>query len=144
MASSLYFSTPGNTWNDLFNNLAAQGKAFNGPLSPSNWYYAYLATAEQDWQTHNYVVVFEVIPAEWVNNTIMAGDATIQTLAPISPVSLYFLNQVDETTLLNALGLKSEDQLAEGSWYLLQLIKDDKGQLVGDLCDPDADLDLGL
>ena len=132
---------PGNSWNSLFNNISEQGSAFNIPISPSGWYYAFLSSVEQDWESQKYVVLFEVVPQEWVDNAIMNGDALISALAPVSPASCYFLNQVDGTTLMNMLGLKSEDDLAEGSWYLIQLEKATSGPLLGDLYNPDIDME---
>lgn len=131
---------PGNSWNSLFNNISEQGSTFNVPISPDGWYYAFLSSVDQDWNTKKYVVLFEVIPKNWADNVIINGTAEIRSTAPISPASCYFLNQVDGSTLLKMLGLTSEDDLAEGSWYLIQLEKSATGELLGDLYNPDIDM----
>ncbi|RPD42784.1 hypothetical protein [Chitinophaga barathri] len=131
---------PPSAWNSLFTQLSAQGSTFNTPLSASDWYFAFLSSVDQDEKNGLYYVMFEVVPKEWVDNVIMSGDADISTLAPVSPASCYWINGVTENVILNALGLKSPDELAVGSWYVMQLKKGTSG-ISGDLYDPDLDME---
>jgi hypothetical protein len=138
--------SPKQPWNSLFGNVSAQGKQFDkNPFSQSNQYYAFLAKVEEDESTtpKTYDVLFEVVPQEWMENVILSAATSIKLLAPLAPGSLYHVRDVDETTILNALGLKTTDDLAEGSWYLLTLTKKSESDVgvTGDLYDPDIDME---
>ena len=130
-----------NPFNQLATNLGKQGDTFNKPLSDSNQYYGFLSKADQDWETGLWDVLFEVLPAEWAANALARSGDDVNIIAPIGPASLYHLPAVDQNALLQILGLKTTDDLAEGSWYLLQLEKQDKGTVNGMLYDPDIDME---
>jgi hypothetical protein len=131
---------PNDAYTALFSNVGAQGKALDAPLSKSDQYYAYLSKVEQNASTELYDVLFEVIPYEWAENALFARTQDVPIMAPTSPASLYHITAVDQGTILGALGLRSADYLAEGSWYLLTLVKGEDGKSVtGDLYDPDID-----
>jgi hypothetical protein len=129
---------PSPSWNSLFQNVGKQGDVLDNPLSPSNQYYGFLSSCDQDEETQLYYAMFEVVPVEWAHNVYLK-DPTVSTSPPIAPASCYQIADISGTTLLNALGLKSEDYLAEGSWYLLRLEKG-TGTVTGDLYNPDIDM----
>lgn len=132
-------SAPNSSWNSIFGSVGGQGTPYNNqPLSPSNQYYAFLSSADQDETTLLYDILFEVVPVEWMDLAIMAPPVDIDAPPPTSPASLYFINAVDEAAILSALGLKSADYLAEGSWYLLTLVQG-TDKVTGMLYDPDID-----
>ena len=96
-------------------------------------------------------MLFELVSQEWMDSAVNARPISIDRPMPPAPALLYALHDVDETTLLKALGLKTADDLAEGSWYLINLSpsksKAERQQLElgegtgisGDLFDPDID-----
>jgi hypothetical protein len=130
-----------NSWNDLANSIGTQGQAFNQPLSPSGNYVAFLSKADQDWETGLWDILFEVVPQEWAMNALVTGSEEVRIIAPQGPASLYHIPTVTESALLQMLGLKSTDDLAEGSWYMLQLQKQNEGTINGMLYDPDIDME---
>jgi len=131
---------PGSSWNGLFQNVGAQGAAFDkSSLSPNGQYYAFLSKVDLiDLDAKTYDVFFELVRADWMQNAVLSGSASASAPAPTSPAVLYHVPSVAEGDILKALGLKSTDDLAEGSWYLIALTKG-KGAITGDLYDPDID-----
>jgi len=129
---------PNPSWSSLFQNIGKQGDMYSNPLSPSNQYYGFLSSCDQDEATLLYYPMFEVVPMEWMNNVYLKNP-TVSSDPPVAPASCYQIADIAESTLLQALGLKSEDQLAEGSWYFLRLEKG-TGTVSGDLYDPDIDM----
>lgn len=130
-----------NPFNDLANNMGNQGNAFNKPISDKELYYAFLSKADQDWKTGLWDVMFEIIPYEWAVNAFGIGSEDVHIIAPVGPASLYHLPAVAQTDLLNALGLKNTDDLAEGSWFLLNIRKQESGPVNGMMYDPDLDME---
>jgi hypothetical protein len=133
-------NTPGSSWNSLFGNVGGQGNQFDGPISPSNTYLGFLSKADLDDVANVYDVLFELVPIEWAVNVLVVSSSDAEYPAPPSPATLYHMTNVDPTALLDMLGLKSADDLAEGSWYFLQLEQGSTGKLTGDLYDPDIDM----
>lgn len=131
---------PGQSWNSLFGNVGSQGGKFNTPLSPSNTYLAFLSKADLDDVANVYDILFELVPVEWAANVLAVSAGDTEYPAPLSPATLYAMQNVDPPTLLAMLGLESDDDLAEGSWYFLQLEPGSTGKLTGDLYDPDIDM----
>jgi hypothetical protein len=82
--------------------------------------------------------MFELVSLEWMNNVYFKG-AQISSNPPLAPALCFQIDGIPAQQLLEALGLKSEDNLAEGSWYVLQL-KKGKGAVTGNLYDPDIDM----
>jgi hypothetical protein len=140
-------SPPGDSWKTLFANVEAQGQApglglgLGDRISRTNRYYAYLSKI--DLNLTLYDVLFEVMPYEWAENAIFAAAEDVPKLAPTPPASLYHVREVSELTIMSMLGLHKTDDLAEGSWYLLTLAPGFGGEIVGDLYDPDVDLQAG-
>jgi hypothetical protein len=118
--------------------VGAQGLQFASPISPSNQYYAFLSKADLDETTQLYDVFFELISKEWMDNAVLSAAVDIIAPAPSSPALAYHIPAVEETSIVQALGLKSIDFLAEGSWYLLKLKSGSSG-VYGDLYDPAID-----
>lgn len=130
-------SSPGQSWNSLFQNVGGQGSQFNGPISKSGRYYAFLSKADLDETTGTFDVFFELLPFEWAENAILSG-LDVDLPPPLSPEIVYHVPSADPSALLSMLGLKTADNLAEGSWYLLQLAPG-TGGISGDLYDPNID-----
>ena len=129
---------PGAPWLGAFKNIGDQGAQFKGRISPSNRYVSYLSSCEQDEKTNLYYVMFEVLPYEWFMNAY-GGKSDIRALpVPDSPVSLYMIEGITEDDLLRALQLKSADDIAAGSWYLLEL-RSGTGKFNGRLVDGEFD-----
>ncbi|MBV9762800.1 MAG: hypothetical protein JO340_19735 [Acidobacteriaceae bacterium] len=133
-------SGPSSGWDTLFKNVGAQGAKFDrDPLSPTGQYYGFLSSVEFDQTTKTYDVLFELVQKEWNDNAVIDPDTEIRAPAPFAPALLYHIRDIAEEPLLEALGLATPDNLAEGSWYLLTLQKG-KDTVTGDLYDPDIDL----
>lgn len=130
---------PSSSWRGLFRNVGAQGDAFEqSSLSPNGQYYAFLSKVDLDATTETYDVFFELVRADWMENAVLSGSTSVSAPAPSSPAVLYHVPSVAEKDILSALGLKSADDLAEGSWYLITLTKG-TGTITGNLYDPDID-----
>lgn len=142
-------STP---WSNLFKGVSQQNQAYqDDPISPSGNYYAFLSKADLDAgaKTKSWEVLFELVSQEWMDSAVNSRPIAIDRPMPPAPALLYALHDVDEATLLKALGLKTTDDLAEGSWYLLNLspskskaLQAELGEgtgISGDLFDPDID-----
>ncbi|HEX3685589.1 MAG TPA: hypothetical protein VHU83_23850 [Bryobacteraceae bacterium] len=133
-------SAPGSGWDALFKNVGAQGSKFDkDPLSPTGRYYGFLSEVEFDETTKTYDVLFELMQKEWADNALIAQKVEINAPAPFTPALLFHIRGVAEGPLLKVLGLSTTDDLAEGSWYLVNL-KEGKDTVSGDLYDPDLDL----
>lgn len=136
-------SAPSQPFQSVFDNVGAQGSRFDAQLSPSDIYVAFLSKADlstSDSQTPGYDVLFELVPIEWVVNVLVVSSSDTKYPIPQSPATLYHMQEIEPNALLQALGLKSDDDLAEGSWYYLKLVKGSTPPLVGDLYDPDLDM----
>jgi hypothetical protein len=132
-------SNPSPGWQNAFSSVSSQGKAFDGRISPSNQYYSFLSSCEQDETTELYYAMFEIVPYEWFQN-VYASDPIIKLLAPPrQPASLYMMKDLTESQLLTALGQKSIDDVAAGSWYLLVLTSG-TGSYNGTLLDANFDI----
>ena len=127
---------------ELVDNLAGQGRPFDNPFSPTNQYFAFLSKADLDVTTGLFDVLFEVLPAEWVELVVLLATNRVDAKLPESPASLFHIIGVQPEAILQALGLDNPDNLAEASWYLLTLTpKQNGGDVVnGDLYDPDIDM----
>jgi hypothetical protein len=133
-------SPPGSGWEALFKNVGAQNSKFDkDPLSPTGRYYGFLSTVEFDETTKTYDVLFELMQKEWADNAIISQKTEIDAPAPVTRALLFHIRDVAREPLLKVLGLSTTDDLAEGSWYLLNL-KKGKDTVSGDLYDPDIDL----
>ena len=126
-------------FNGLYENLAKQGNQFDDLISPTNQYYAYLSKVDQISQTKKYDIYFELWTKEWLDNVSRSGDIDVEIAFPPGPVSAFHMRDQDESELLSILGLKNVNNLAEGSWYLIELEKGPTGSLVGDFYNPDID-----
>tara|TARA_R110002167_G_scaffold281830_1_gene487111 strand:+ start:2794 stop:3228 length:435 start_codon:yes stop_codon:yes gene_type:complete len=126
-------------FNGFYENLAKQGKQFEVLISSSNQYFAYLSKVEQNYKTKLYDIYFELFTKEWGDNTLMSGSIDVQMSSPVPPVSAFHMRNKKASDLLAILGLKSQDNLAEGSWYLIELIRGSTGTLDGDFYNPDID-----
>ncbi len=132
---------PNQGWTGAFTNVSGQGAIFDDPMSEGGQYYAFLSKVDLDAVANTYDLLFEVVPKLWLENAIATTTVDLPMEAPTSPASLFHIVAADPTTVLNVLGVKSPDLVAEGSWYLLTLTQDPaQGQLPGDLYDPDIDL----
>lgn len=129
--------SPGQPWSGLFLNVGAQGIQFDNPISASNSYYAYLTNADQDESTGLWSLVFEMAPAEWVQN-VYFKDPIMRQSAPHAPATLYQLLQLTTTQVLQALGVKDEGHVAEGSWYYL-VLSPGTGSISGDILNVNFD-----
>jgi hypothetical protein len=129
---------PNASWQSVFSATGGQGSSFEGPLSPSNTYYAFLSKVDLDATTNLYDVMFEVVAAEWMRNALLSSTVSFEAPPPCSPALIYHIAQIDATTLVSTLDVKSIDFVAEGSWYLLTLLSATDG--IGDLYDPDIDM----
>jgi hypothetical protein len=129
--------SPDPPWNNFFANVGKQGDVYNNPLSPSDLYWAFLSSCEQDEDTGLYYPMFEVVPSEWMNNVYL-NPPLVSSPPPPAPALCFQIDGIQTGALLTALGLKSEDNLAEGSWYVLKLIKG-AGPVTGNLYNPDID-----
>lgn len=133
-------SAPGSGWEALFKNVGAQGSKFDqDPLSATGRYLGFLSQVNFDETTKSYDVLFEVMSKEWAENAVLNEKPEIRAPAPVTPALLFHIRGIGREPLLKALGLSTTDDLAEGSWYWLQLEKG-KGTVSGDLYDPDLDL----
>jgi hypothetical protein len=136
-------------WVSLWEKTAAQGDEFDKPISDSGQYYGYLSKADFDDKTGLWDVFFELAPLEWMDNVIFSPSVSIKSAPPPSPATCFHIRGVAETAILNALRLRTTDDLAEGSWYQMSLSKasrelfDNPEAVVGDLYDPDIDLESG-
>jgi hypothetical protein len=131
---------PNRRWNAVFVNVGDQGAKFGSPFSFSNTYYAFLSKADYDESTDTWSVMFEVQPKEWAYNVFNNGSQDVSFLAPGGPASIFHLPYVLTQSLLAVLGLSDTDDVAEGSWYLVQLIKQDQGIVNGIFYNPDIDI----
>jgi len=125
-------------WSTLSGNIASQGDKFNGHISSSNQYYAFLSKADFV-EGSGYDIFFELVNKEWMDNAIMSSPTDIKAMAPTPPGVCYSIEAVDTQTLLTTLGLKSEDDIAEGSWFLMTLAQG-QGKVTGDVYDADMDM----
>ncbi|HYI10880.1 MAG TPA: hypothetical protein VEK57_17605 [Thermoanaerobaculia bacterium] len=103
----------------MFTVVSEQGSQFEGPLSPSNQYYAFLSKVDLDDTTQLYDVMFEVVAQEWAQNALFSSAVFLSAPPPVSPALIYHIPGIDQNTLVNTLGVTSIDFVAEGSWYLL-------------------------
>lgn len=134
-------------WTELFQGVAAQGQAFaDDPLADDGVYYGFLSKVDLDDATTTYDVLFEVVNKAWMDNAVFSRQLSVPRTLPKAPALLYHLPAVPAAELLQVLGLKTTDDLAEGSWYQITLSKSQRqnltagdGALVGDLFDPDID-----
>ena len=143
-------SSPVNTpWSNLFKGVSEQNQDYqDDPISPSGNYYAFLSKVDLDdsGKTPAYEVLFELVSKEWMESAVISRPISVSRPMPPAPALLYAMHQIDETSLLKALGLTDPGDIAEGSWYLINLSPAKGGAqlgegtgLVGDLFDPDID-----
>ena len=123
----------------FYQNLNKQGQKFEYLISPSNQYYAYLSKVDQDYSTKLYDIYFELFTKEWGDNVLMNGGVDVKITSPVPPISAFHMRDKIESEIMLMLGLKSVDNLAEGSWYLIHLEKGSSGTLTGDFYNPDID-----
>lgn len=135
-----FFNLP---FDGLFSNLSDQGNVFNGPISPSNRYYAFLSKVDLDETTQLYDVFFELMPKEWADNAFFAGEVNIKAQAPTPPATCYHFPRVPGNEIAARLGLKSPDDMAEGSWYeiLIEKKTSEEDNVVGFFYDPSLDFE---
>lgn len=130
---------PNEAYKSFFQRVSAQGDAFEQPLSERGDYYGFLSKADQDPTTEMFDILFEVVPSEWMENAVVSIPVDVKMPPPPSPASLFHVRDVSPSTVLKVLGVGTLDDVAEGSWYLLSLVKGE-GDMPGDLYDPDIDL----
>ena len=129
--------TANSTWFEVFQNVREQGTLYEEALSSSNWYLGFLSKADLDPDFKVYDILFEVVPLEWA---AMAFDVSKASVWPEEiPASLFHMPEVNADLLITMLKVKTDDNVAEGSWYILRLEKKDDA-LMGDLYDPDIDM----
>lgn len=145
-------TAPNASWSAAFTNTGQQANQYNGPLSPSNFYYAYLSKVDLDESTNTSDVFFEMISKEWMDVAILSGSVNPVTTPPTTPAVAFHIpfcgvdnnGGYSQDLIMSCLGLKSADNLAEGSWYLLQLNNNPgTGAVIGLLYDPDIDMNNG-
>lgn len=145
-------TSPNASWTAAFTSTGQQADQYNGPLSPSNFYYAFLSKVDLDERTNTSDVFFEMISKEWMDVAILSGSVNTVSPPPTSPAVAFHIPYcgVDnkggygQDIILTCLGLKTADNLAEGSWYLLQLNSTPgTGAVIGSLYDPDIDIGKG-
>ncbi len=146
-------ATPPNaSWTTAFTNTGQQADQYNGPLSPSNFYYAFLSKVDLDESTNTSDVFFEMISKEWMDVAILSGSVNTVSPAPTTPAVAFHIpycgvdnkGGYSQDAIMACLGLKTADNLAEGSWYLLELSSTPgKGAVIGSLYDPDIDIGKG-
>lgn len=121
----------------MFGSIAGQTPV--APVPQDNLFCAFLSKADLDATTNSFDLMFEMVPAQWMLPAIIAPPVSTDIPAPVSPALIYHIRGADAPTVVNLLGVKSTDYVAEGSWYVLALVAGSSGQVHGDLYDPDID-----
>lgn len=129
--------SPNSSYEALFGSVSSQGSQFEGPLSPSNQYLAFLSKVDLDDTTSTYDVMFEVVAMEWAQNALLSSSVSINAPPPAAPALIYHIPSIAADALMTALGVNTIELIAEGSWYLLTLEKTTDG--ASSLYDPDID-----
>ena len=116
----------------------AKEKNLYEPLAKDGRYYAYLSKVDpvpgksgsgpQSWD-----VMFELVNRSLFDLALFERSATSRR-APQVPILVFEVDGADEKTLLDTLGIKKPDDVAEGSWFELTLAKGSKaGAIEGTL-----------
>lgn len=150
--SSSQSTAPNASWSSTFNNTSQQANQFNGPLSPGNFYYAFLSKVDLDESTSTSDVFFELVLKEWMDAAILSGSVDTMAPPPTSPALCFHIpycgvdnkGGYNQSVILSLLGLKTANNLAEGSWYLIKLSNTPgPNAVIGVLYDPDLDMGKG-
>lgn len=129
---------PNNSWSSTFTSVNDQGQnLFTPPLSPSNWYYAFLSKVDLDDTSQTYDLMFEVVAYEWMQNAIASSPVDIVAPFPVSPALIYHVVGLTEAEVVKTLNVSDIKWVAEASWYLLQLMPGTNSNT--DLYDPNID-----
>lgn len=137
---------PGDAWKNAFQKVAAQGDAFEQPHPEDGNYYAFLSQVNLV-ATGTYDVLFELVNKKWMDNAIFAPPISIEAPAPVAPAVLYHIPSVSTQTIVATLGLASEEDLVEGSWFLVNVTESQNPDTLGEstapapagyIFDPDA------
>lgn len=124
----------------LIGNVAAQGKRFDGQIAEDGRYYGFLCKADFNEAEKKWDVFFEVVNRKFLDN-VLNRTTLIPAKLPRMPGLGFHLKEVEEEVLLKTLGLTDVENLAEGSWYELEL-DEGSGGAQGVLYDPDL-IELG-
>jgi hypothetical protein len=133
------YNPPNGMWLGLFGNVGKQGDNFVHPISKTGDYYGFLSKADFNEDTQRWAVMFEMQPVEWLLNVFQFGSVVVNIPVPVGPASIYSPMEVETIPLLQVLGIKNTDQLAEGSWYRMHLEKTDQGAVNGRFYNPEID-----
>lgn len=132
---------PNPEYQRMFQRVAAQGEAFAEPIlvdaSGKSRFYGLLAKADEI-ETDKWDVFFEVINTRYLENVLGGRKVSVQGPLPHLPGLAYHLPSVSKTSLLKALGLDEASEIAEGSWYELELTPGEAGAS-GELYDPETE-----
>jgi len=127
-------------WSGVSNAAAKQmgGVTKAEPKSGIDAYLACLSKVDLDQTSSTWFLFFDMVPAEAVLLGLM-GKSGESMPPPETPVIYFHATDALQSVTMDALGLKSLDDLAEGSWYVLWLQQggDRKDAVVGDLYHPD-------
>lgn len=133
-------------------NTGKQADQYKGPQSPSHSYYAYLSKVDLDESTNTSDVFFELVLKEWMDAAILSSSVNALAPPPTSPTLAFHIpycgvdskGGYSQETFLSLLGLKTANDFAEGSWYLIQLGNNPGANaVIGILYDPDIDMGKG-
>jgi len=137
----------GEFWGSVFDAVQSQGKSPppTDPKSPSDVYFANLNKVDQDQvDPTQWYLMFDMVPAEamLLGFSDKSGDGTPP---PLLPTIVFHAAAVLQSNVYSVLGLDSNDEPAEGSWYVLYLQPggDPKTDVAGELYAPDFDFGAG-
>lgn len=129
----------------LFSRTRAQGAQFSGRPGQSDEYYGFLSKVDLDTSEAQPVwdILLEVVNKQWLDNVLSQPLDVAAPLPPL-PALLFHAPRLSQDVLLETLGVKDVNSVAEGSWYLVTLTKssgltEDPSRFTGDLFDPDID-----
>ena len=108
------------------------------PKSGDDTYLACLSKVDWDQTAFRWFLFFDMVPAE-AALLAMSALATPGLPPPATPMIYFHATDAIDGIVLQSLGLKSDADLAEASWYILQLAQggDRSTAVVGDLYHPD-------
>jgi len=132
---------PNPEYQRMFQRVAAQGEAFAEPIlveaNEKSRFYGLLAKADEV-EAGVWDVFFEVVNTRYLENVLGGRKVSVQGPLPHLPGLAYHLPSVSETSLLEALDLDKASEIAEGSWYELELTPGESGAS-GELYDPETE-----
>ncbi|MGN6276689.1 MAG: hypothetical protein ACTHNP_12285 [Solirubrobacterales bacterium] len=127
---------------EVLESVRGQAKARGLYAAPATdgKYYAYLSKVDE--VNEHWDALFELVNRDLLDAVLFTRKTYVRG-APWAelPIVLFDVAGADEETLLKTLGIGTPDDLAEGSWFELELAKGAKaGTVEGDLYDAGIDL----